>query len=293
MIAPAAAIASILLAQTPAPAVPPAPSAPKPPSSAPPTPTTPPTPAAPADPIRPNAVQPAAIPEGDGLREVFPGVRLDAKAKLVEFDATISPMLVKDEKAPDFFLEVLACSFNTREHETFVVTRVKPSHIHAAMLAIGLTPGTPGTWTRKDGKLTPVDPTGDRVRVRFAYTLKDGTSHEADPLDWIVSSRDKRPFAAALSRPGEPVGFVFAGSKLVTRNEKTVYDADGAGAVVGLTTFGSEVVALSRVISPDAAVEQPQWVADFSKTPPADTKVRVRLSPERPAPPPASAPPAQ
>jgi len=231
-----------------------------------------------------------------GPREVFPGVRADLQAKTVEFEAQITPMLVKDERAPLFFLEVLACSPNTREHETFVISTVKPSHIHAAMLLIGLKPGEPGKWSLKDGQLVSTPPTGDRVRVRFAYKDKDGREVEADPLDWIVSARKDAGAAVAhfvdaeakIAREANPPapapGWVFAGSKFVKRRaqgpdgkETEAYDADGSGTIIGLTTFGSEVIAWSRVISPDSNVTEPEWVADFSKTPPAETKITVRI----------------
>ncbi len=262
-------------ALAPAPPAPLVPSAPAAPAPRPAEPSAPPV----SPPTAPPVVLPAVVPEGAGLKEVFPGVRLDARAKLVEFDAVISPMLIKDDRAPNFFLEVLACSFNTREHETLVVTRVKPSHLHAALLAIGLKPGSPGSWTLKDGKLVATEPTGDRVSVRFLYALKDSPAAEHDPLNWIISSRDKRGFVDAMNKAGPAIGFVFAGSRFVARGDKAVYDADGAGNVIGLTTFGSEVIGLSRVISPDASVESPQWIVDFSKTPPADTKVHVRVAP--------------
>jgi hypothetical protein len=226
--------------------------------------------------------QPAA-----GPHELFHGVRADLQSKTVEFDATITPMLVKDERAPLFFLEVLACSPNTREHETFVVSTVKPSHIHAAMLAVGLSPGEPGKWALKDGKLISTPPSGDRVSVRFVYKDKDGRTIEADPLDWLVSARDKSNFAAAEQKLAKEhntaaPGWVFAGSKFVKRKgpegqEREVYDADGSGTIIGLTTFGSEVIAWSRVISPDSNVEEPEWIAEFAKTPPAETKVTVRI----------------
>ena len=75
---------------------------------------------------------------------------------------------------------------------------------------------------------------------------------------------------------------MFAGSKIVKRKnasgeEREVYDADGSGTIIGLTTFGSEVIGWSRLISPDASAEEPEWIADFGKTPPADIKVRVRI----------------
>jgi hypothetical protein len=226
---------------------------------------------------------------GAGLREMFPGVRVDVGAKVVEFDGVMSPLLVKDEKAPLFYLEVLACTPNTREHETFVVSDARPSNIHAAMLLIGLNPGRPGGWKLVDGKLEPVSATGDRVSVRIAYADKDGKEVVADPLDWIVNAKgggrfvDAEKKIAATAGQAAP-GWVFGGSKLVKRKmdgeEREVYDADGAGTIVGLTTFGSEIIGWLRTISPDASVTEPEWVADLEKTPPAGTKVRVRVAKE-------------
>ncbi len=227
------------------------------------------------------------VAAASNMRELFPGVRVDVSAKSVEFDAQITPMLVKDDKAPLFFLEVLCCAPNTREHETFLITSVRPSHIHAALLAIGLNPGAPGAWTLKDRTLTPVQPTGDRLSVRVTFTDKDGNEVEQNPLDWIVNARDKAPFQAAENKltagNSEPSpGWMFTGSKIVTRKsaigeEREVYDADGSGTIIGLTTFGSEVIGWSRLISPDASAEEPEWIADFGKTPAAEIKVRVRI----------------
>ena len=60
-------------------------------------------------------------------------------------------------------------------------------------------------------------------------------------------------------------------------DEREFYDADGSGTIVGFTTFGSEVIAWSRVISHDWSSDERQWIADFAKTPPAEAKVRVRI----------------
>ncbi|HVU64308.1 MAG TPA: YdjY domain-containing protein [Phycisphaerales bacterium] len=222
-----------------------------------------------------------------GMREVFPGVRVDMAKKEMEFDGVMSPLLVRDEHAPLFYLEVLVCSPNTREHETLVVTEVRPSNIHAAMLAIGLKPGKPGGWKLEDGKLRPVPAEGDPLSVRIVYAGKDGKEVVADPLDWVINAKTPETFAAAEKKIAgasgkPPPDWVFAGSRVVKRKidgaEREVYDADGAGTIVGLTTFGSEVIGWSRTISPDASVTEPEWVADLERTPPARTAVRVRIS---------------
>ena len=215
------------------------------------------------------------------LREVFPHVRVDPEHKFVEFDGRISPMLVPDARAPRFYLELTVCSPDTREHETFVVTRARPSHIHAAMLALGLKPGHPGSFKSAGDHIEPVDPAGDRVEVRLVYTI-NGKEVEADPLEWIVNHADQPGFLAEerawAKTHGLPVpGWVFAGSRFVTYEGREVYDSDGTGVVIGLTTFGSELIGWSRTISPDSVIQTPEWIADLSKTPPADLPVRVRI----------------
>lgn len=232
------------------------------------------------------AADPAA-PAQAGLRELFPHVRADLGAGVVEVDAVMSPMLVKDERAPLFYLEVLACTPDTREHETLAVVKAKPSHVHAAMLAVGLKPGKPGGWSYADEKLTPVHPSGDRVRVRFVTKDAGGRETEHDPLDWVVNARDRSSFLSAEKAAAEKEklaapGWVFGGSVLKKRKdekgvEREVYDADGSGTLIGLTTFGSETVGWSRVISPDAEVQVPEWVADLSKTPAAGSGVVIRM----------------
>ena len=41
------------------------------------------------------------------------------------------------------WLEQVACMVGTREHESLVVVEAKPSEVHAALLLLGLEPGTP------------------------------------------------------------------------------------------------------------------------------------------------------
>ncbi len=262
----------------PLPPVAPHPSAP-PARAAQPQPPTPPTP--PLLPIRPASATPPIA-----LKELFPGIRADLSAKVVEFDAITSPMLMDDPKAPLFFVETLVCSPDTREHESLLVTDVKPSHLHAAMLAIGLVPGAPGLFKFENGQFQPVDATGDRVTVE----VHSAQGSASDPRTWLINVADRdnpepRRFGSdAEDASGGGHGWVFAGSSMRTVADKAgamqeVYDADGTGIVVGLCCFGSEVIAWSRTFSHDASIDAPEWIADFSRTPPPGTKVRIRLRP--------------
>lgn len=262
----------------------------------------PPIATAPPDTSRAN---PTPAP-ASSLREVFPGVRADVAARFVEFDAAISPLCVPDPQAPLFFLEAIACKPDTREHESLVVTPARPSHIHAALLLIGLTPGEPGKWKLENDRLVPIDPTGSRVTIELEWAnpaAPGGTPH-VEPRDWIISALDETRFGTARvpARPEEhrpAPGWVFAGSRLVTTRyladgtpiprdqpPREVYAADEAGTVIGLATFGAELIAWSRTFSPDAHIEQPEWIADFTPpsptpAPPAPgTPIIVRIRPE-------------
>ncbi len=206
--------------------------------------------------------------------EVFPHVRVDAEAGWVEIAGTV-PILVDDLEAPDVYLEVIVCTPDSKEHESLVVTPARPSHVHAALLMLGLEPGRPGHWTwdgdGRDAVLRGHDPTGDRVKIALHWTDAAGVERSADPAEWIRHhGTGERPPAQA---------FVFAGSRLLDRGfGREMYDADGTGVLVGLATFGSEVVAWPTTISPDSGVEEPVWVADPNTTPALGTAVRVRFT---------------
>ena len=107
------------------------------------------------------------------------------------------------------------------------------------------------------------------MSIEVVYTNEQGESVAADIREWIVDVEDARRF--------EP-GWVFAGSRMVTMGEREVYDADGTGLLVGLTTFGSEVVACDKAISHQAEVTEPEWIANRDLVPAFKTPVVLRLS---------------
>lgn len=240
-------------------------------------------------PEKPEVGRPAQhAPAPGGPREVFPGVRADVKARIVEFDAEV-PIDCHDPKTPHVYLEVFVCTPDTKEHEALAMTRVRPSHVHAALLACGYAPGRPGSWSwDPDAKqLNTHPPTGDALDVFIACRGPGDQEVEARISDWVVST-DGRRFRA--SDPDRPGWWVFAGSTTARRAGREVYDADGTGTLVGLTTFGMETIAWRDVLSHEASVQEPEWIADAKLVPRIGTRVVIRIRPAAEAPPAPAAP---
>lgn len=274
----AAALLTSCAQHSPSPSQPSPPRAPE--SAAPLTPAATPAPPTPeAEPRAAAHTPPPPTPDPEArpgsLKEAFPGVFVDLTARVVEFDGIV-PINAHDPAAPMVYLEVFACLPDTKEHEALVLTTVKPSHVHAALLLIGLNPGKPGGWDLIDDKLVPIQPTGDAVTIRVAYTDAAGARVSFAPEDLIVDATTGASFSRQTGGH-----WLFAGSRLVKRQGGEWYDADRAGMLIGLTTFGGETIAWSQTISPDSELQAPEWIASPRLTPPAGAPVRVSVSPAK------------
>lgn len=263
------------------------------PASQSPTPTPTPTPTLPTTPPQTPA-QATSITKGEALREVFPNVRVDAQAKIVEIDAIV-PIDAHDPQTPNVYLEVVLCTADSKEHESLVMTRARASHVHAALLLIGLQPGSPGRveWTpaTKDtpAKATRIAPTGDEVEITFRWQKPLGDSAtppttstvNESPWDWIETIDAQTSKRSSIPQTNR-AAWLFAGSSTRTNaiiNERgdrgTLYAADTAGTLIGLTTFGTETLALNHVLSPESSIDEPLYLASTSRTPKVGTKVVV------------------
>ena len=225
---------------------------------------------------RRHVVQAPPSTLADGLKELFPHVRIDVAAKLVEFDGTV-PIDAHDAETPHDFLEVIVCTPDTKEHESLVMTRATAAHVHAALLLVGLEPGAPGTWEWDGTNVRPIPPRGDAVEVVFVTRDAAGAEVVSRPVDWVVSVHGTKRLADLPD-----TGFLFAGSTFRRLGDSEAYSADADGTLVGLCTFGSETIALARVIHHESSVEEPEWIADSARVPPYGAPVTVRVRPARP-----------
>lgn len=222
---------------------------------------------------------PSAVP-------VLPYIRIDRAARAVELDATV-PVNLADPETPVIWLEVVLCTPDTREYESLLVTRARAAHAHAALLMLGLEPGSPGQVRWSGERWTLVEPRGPELQIVFRWKDAQGALRQATPEEWIIGRRGARfPGPGAGAR-----GWVFAGSDVRPMQgwdgrTRPTYLADAAGTLIGLATFSSETIAWRGVFSPDSGVHPEEWIADRSTVPPVGTPVVVVITPKNAADPP-------
>lgn len=218
-----------------------------------------------------NVVEPPAAPTGSNAvaqpRIVQPFAGVTVYPDLHEVHLTGASCL------EDGFLEQVACAPNTREHESLVVTEVLPSEVHAALLMAGLSPGAPGRWVYETDSYNVVAPTGDSIAVHVRYTNAGGEEIEEPIQNWMreVTRDGFRAFPPGL--------WVFGGSRFESNPDfmgpGEHYVADMTGSIVGLVTFGDEVVGFSRVMPDLEDVREPIWEVDPNRVPPMGTPVML------------------
>lgn len=171
------------------------------------------------------------------------------------------------------WLEQIACSPHTREHESLLVVQARPSDIHAALLLAGFEPGKPGSWTERDGEVQFTPPTGDPLVVFVRYLDIEGGIVEEPIRMWIEDEQGR------VAPPTET--WVFTGSIMATNprwmDPGEHYVADITGSIVGLVTFGDEVVGFRQVLADRVDVQPPQWKVRCSHVPPLGTPATMIL----------------
>jgi len=205
------------------------------------------------------------------LKELLPGIYV--AQGVVEFEGSIA-IDCHHPDTPDVFLEMLVTAPDSREHESLVVSSIKPSALHAALLAAGFEPGNPISRDQT-GKHVPAS--GDRVSVLVMLpppvesTLSDselGPSFIAIET-WVMKIESEE----GLLESQDWEGLVFAGSKLNVNG----YAADRGGTLISLTSFGDEVIAPTWTITSQADIDEPVWIANREVVPKQGTPVRIRI----------------
>ncbi len=221
-------------------------------------------------------------PEAENLTgrvEAFDGVVVDYDERSVEV-AGFMPVDVSHEETPDVWIELIAEAHGVRDFEALISLETEARNVHAALLMLGLEPGSPGRidvdHSKEDSPLTRVDPTGPELSVRIRFE-RDGTMVTEDPTTWVHDPETGQVFSDLKPR------FFFGGSSFRTFEGEEWYMARVEGTVVGLCTFGTidggtEIVGCTPVLSPHSDMGDPVWYTINELVPAYGTELTLVLT---------------
>lgn len=213
-----------------------------------------------------------------GRVEPFEHVVVDFDTRSVEVEGFV-PIDVSHENTPDVWIELIAEAHGVRDFEALIGLHAEAREVHAALMLLGLEPGSPGkiiVQEDEEGRpLKRIDPTGPEIEVRFRYE-QDGETITADPTTWVHDPETGKVFSELKPR------FYFGGSSFREFEGKEWYMARVEGTVVGLCTFGNErggteTIGCTPVLSPHSDMGDPVWHAINDKIPPFDTPMTLIL----------------
>ena len=148
------------------------------------------------------------------------------------------------------FIEFFACLPEVKSHETLISLDCDPVDLNAAILLLGVEPGTP---PRSEMDLGPIE--GPRLMVRLRYTMRDYTLDEEVAPTWV---RDVRAEDVIINGPMETemarCGFVFTGSQFIEDLEAEVAEGEKPPEVYAPRVLG-QLIALAH--RPTAILDNP------------------------------------
>jgi hypothetical protein len=197
-----------------------------------------------------EVAEPTTRPAG-----TFPFLKVDAKAKQIRIECES----LRVENPLEFFL----CVAGSVEHEAVLRSKVKPSHLHAALLMLGLKPGEPVRFSEAANKWLP--PHGPPLQLSVEFD-KDGQRVT------LPANRLMRDVKTGKEMP--PLTWIFVGSRLID----DTYAADRTGYLVSVVNFELTVIDIPRLAS--NANETLEWEANLELLPAeAGTPVTLLIEP--------------
>lgn len=196
------------------------------------------------------AQSPTTAPAGP-----MPFVHVDIKKKQIRVDC--------DALNVDIPLEFFCVTAGGNEHESVLRTRARPSHIHLALLMLGLQPGEPVKFSEAAQRWFP--PHGPPLHISVEYQ-KDGRTI-ALPANQLM-----RSVKTKLSMPS--LTWIFAGSRIL---DDGTYGADPTGYVVSICNFDLCLIDVPALVS--SANETLEWERNPDTVPPTGTPVTMIIEP--------------
>ena len=223
---------------------------------------------APADPPADQTNSEKAVdPIAEAIQQINDqdnGVTVDAEKKHVDIAAKVC--LRRGE-----FLEMFACTRDTREHESILVLDAMPSTMHFALLLLGAEPGKPLSYDMKFDPPKLVPATGPEVQV-FIVIKIDDVEREIPANRWVQDTKTKE------MKKGNT--WLFAGSQFAEVQGKQVYHADLNGSAISLVNFGDDLLPLPNTMTDANESHDKVWQPRTQAIPKVGTKVIIRLKPQ-------------
>jgi len=221
--------------------------------------------AGPALAAEPDAAPPppsAPAADQDLVIKTLPGIVVDTKAREVRLESVVC--------LQSGLLELLACSQGTREHESIIAVKAKPSHVTFALALLGLEPGKPGFLT-EGGAFSP--PAGEVLDIiaRFRIEKKSEGTTTTETVE-VPAWKLLRP-AGAKEGFDRPLEWVYVGRP----EAEALRAADHGGTVICLSNFTEAVIDVpfeSTSVNANLLFE-----ANDRVVPPAGTPVELVIRP--------------
>ncbi len=168
------------------------------------------------------------------------------------------------------FLEMFACTRDSREHESILVIDAMPSTIHFGLLLLGEEPGKPLSYDMKFDPPKLVPAKGPEVGV-FIVVKADDVEREIPANRWVQDSKTEKMM--------EDNTWLFAGSQFAEVQGKQVYYADVNGSAISLVNFGDDLLTLPNKLTDANDSHGKVWQPRTQAIPKVGTKVLIRLKP--------------
>jgi len=162
-------------------------------------------------------------------------------------------------------LEFFACVAGTSEHEAVVRSEARPSHLHLALVMLGLTPGQGVHYDEREKKW--IEPSGPPLKLSVEYE-KDGkrVTRGAHELMRDIKSKKEMP----------EVTWVFTGSKIMPDQ---TYGADRTGYLVSIVNFELSPIDFPALAS--NANETLEWETNLDEMPAKGSKMTLIIEPAK------------
>ncbi|HZK81338.1 MAG TPA: YdjY domain-containing protein [Humisphaera sp.] len=188
------------------------------------------------------------------------------KGKLphVEFDPQAKQVRVECEALNvDAPLEFFCCVAGTNEHESVLRTAARPSDINIGLLAIGLKPGKPISYSESTNKWSP--PQGPPLHLSIEYE-KNGKTVSYPANRWLLNVKTHKSPPAFT--------WVYTGSRTMPDGK---FAADVTGYVVSICNFDLTLIDVPELVS--SANETLEWQRNADIMPKTGTKVWMVIEP--------------